>query len=89
LRARSPILGGRFAVSVLREAARFLVKRGGGERGFGGSEILSGKIGFKEPQRPDSVELLTGDRGVSRVDEHASVVSVIMYRKHVWYWLWT
>lgn len=42
LRSRSPILGGRFKVSVVKEAALFLAVRRGGEIGVGGSECFSG-----------------------------------------------
>jgi hypothetical protein len=67
-RARSSILGGRLAVSVLREAARFLVKRAGGETGVGGSGIFSACTTFAESPPVDSVEMLLGDLGVSRFD---------------------
>jgi hypothetical protein len=41
VRARSPIRGS-FAATMLREAARFLVKRAGGVVGVGGSEPMPG-----------------------------------------------
>jgi len=64
LSARSPILGS-FALSVFSDATRFRVKRVRGEIGVGGSTSSSGRACFKEPQRLESVEMLSDDRRVS------------------------
>lgn len=65
LRARSPILGS-LALSVLSDAARFRVKRVRGEIGVAASTCFSGRTCFEELRRLESVETLTGDRGVSK-----------------------
>lgn len=53
---------GWFAASVLRDAARFRVKRTGGEIGVGGS----GSLSLSDPLRDEIGEMLRGDRGRSR-----------------------
>ncbi len=81
LRARSPILGS-FTLSVFDDAARFLVKRVCGELGVGGSECFSERTCFIEPRRLESVEMLTGDRGVTKFELQNSVETDMMIR---WY----
>lgn len=83
--ARSPILGW-FALSVFSDAARFRVKRVIGELdlGPGGLKPPSGLACFDEPRRLDSVEMLTGDRGVSKFDVAPSIVSGMMVRRYTW-----
>lgn len=77
LRARSPILAS-FALSVFSDAARFRVKRVRGELGVGRLGCISGRTCFKEPRRLESVEMLTGDRGVSIFEWRTSVETDIM-----------
>jgi len=73
LRARSPILGS-VAASVFSDAARFLVKRVRGEMGA----CCSRRLCFREPRRLESVEMLIGDRGVSRLRWAMLVDAAIM-----------
>jgi hypothetical protein len=73
LRAKSPILGS-LAASVFSDAARFRVKRIRGEMGA----CCSGRACFREPRRLESVEMLTGDRGVSRLRWPISIDAAII-----------
>lgn len=75
---------------MLSEATRFRVKRATGELelGVGGSEPFSGWTGFDEPCRLDSVEMLTGDRGVSNFDGSPSTVFGMVVRRSTWFEDW-
>lgn len=79
LRARSPILGS-LALSVFSDAARFRVKRVRGEMEACCSTCFSGRACFKELRRLESVEMLTGDRGVSKFRWPTSIDVAIMMR---------
>lgn len=85
LRARSPILGS-FAAAVLSDAALLRVKRVFGEIGVGGSECFSEGTCLREVRRLESVvdEMLTGDRGVSRLGRPAATKADIAK----WPWTW-
>jgi hypothetical protein len=87
--ARSPILGW-LTLSAFNEAARFRVHRviEELELGVGSSEPFSGYTGFDEPRRLDSVEMLTGDRGVSKLDGSPLAVSDMMLRGYTWVGSW-
>jgi hypothetical protein len=73
LRAKSPILGS-LAASVFSDAARFRVKRVRGEMGA----CCSGRACFREPRRLEWVEMLTGDRGMSRLRWPISIDAAII-----------
>jgi hypothetical protein len=74
---KSPMRGS-FTTSRSKEAALFRVKRWSGECIVGGSNGFSGRTCFREPRRLESVEMLTGDRGVCRLEWLSSVDTDIM-----------
>jgi hypothetical protein len=81
LMTRSPMIWGRFALSVFSVAALFLVKRTGGELGVNRSASLSGRwADLSEPRRLDSVEMLADDRGVPKLEEPWLDMSGMMVR---------
>ena len=82
LRARSPILGS-VAPSVFSDAARLRVKWIRGELGVSGSVCFPRRTCFKESRRPELVEMLTGDRGVSRFERRTCVEMTIMIPKFI------
>ena len=78
LRARSAILGGKVAVSVFREAARFRVICWGGEIGVDGSECLFRWADLREAGRLESVKMLPKELRVFCIDKLGSNMSVLI-----------